>query len=54
MGFIGNLFIELKKHKRRCNLLLFVAVIAAEMAFLYGNCHGKDNSAGGWMMLFYR
>lgn len=53
MGIIGNLFIELKKHKRRCNLLLFIAVIAAEMAFLFGNFHGKEDITDGWMLLFY-
>ena len=53
MGIVGNLFIELKKHKRRCNLLLFIAVIVAEMAFLYGNFHGKEATSAGWMLLFY-
>ena len=53
MGIIENLFIELKKHKRRHNLLLFALVIAAEMLFIFGNYHGKQGSADGWMILFY-
>ena len=53
MGIVGNLFIELKKHKRRCNLLLFIALIVAEMAFLYGNFHEKEAASAGWMLLFY-
>ena len=53
MGIIENLFIELKKQKRRHNLLIFVAVILAEIAFLYGNYHNKEAVSDGWMILFY-
>ncbi len=53
MGIIGNLFIELKKHKRRFNLLLFPLIIVLEIAFIMGNYGGQRGSADGWMILFY-
>ena len=53
MGIIENLFIELKKHKRRFNLLLFPLIIVLEIAFIMGNYGGQRGSADGWMILFY-
>ena len=53
MSIAKELFIETKKHRRRFNILIFALVIVAEMAFIYGNYHGKADLSGGWMLLFY-
>ena len=53
MSIAKELFIETRKHRHRFNILIFALVIAAEIAFIYGNYHGKADLSGGWMLIFY-
>ena len=53
MNILKNYSVELKKHKHRHNLLIFVAVVLAEMFFICGNYHSRKGISDGWMILFY-
>ena len=53
MNMIKELFTETKKHKRRFNLLIFIAVVLFEMLFIFGNYSKKAGAENGWLLLFY-
>jgi hypothetical protein len=53
MSLGKHVWIEVSKHKRRYNLLLFVAVVLLIMAFIYGNYQNKAGMEEGWLVLFY-
>lgn len=53
MNMIKELFSETKKHKRRFNLLIFIAVVLFEMIFIFGNYSKKAGAEDGWLLLFY-
>ena len=53
MNFFKDYSVELKKQKRRHNLLLFLGVVFAEMFFIFANYQKQRGLADGWMLLFY-
>lgn len=53
MSNLKHLLIETKKHKRRSNFIILIALILLEIFFIYGNFHNEKGVSDGWMILFY-